>query len=56
MATALEIPGGVVASMPEGAHATVATREEVEVTALHALPEPAYARPAVTPSPKSSGS
>jgi uncharacterized protein YlxW (UPF0749 family) len=51
MATALEIPGGVIASMPEGAHATVATREEVEVTALHALPDPAYARPAVTPTP-----
>jgi uncharacterized protein YlxW (UPF0749 family) len=56
MATALEIPGGVIASMPEGAHATVATREEVEVTALHALPDPAYARPAVTPTPTASGS
>jgi uncharacterized protein YlxW (UPF0749 family) len=53
MATALEIPGGVIASMPEGAHATVATHEEVEVTALHALPNPAYARPAVTPTQKS---
>jgi uncharacterized protein YlxW (UPF0749 family) len=56
MATALEIPGGVIASMPEGAHATVATREEVEVTALHAMPDPAYARPAATPTPKPSGS
>jgi uncharacterized protein YlxW (UPF0749 family) len=56
MATALEIPGGVIASMPEGAHATEATREEVEVTALHALPEPQYARPAVTPTPPPSGS
>jgi uncharacterized protein YlxW (UPF0749 family) len=56
MATALEIPGGVIASMPEGAHATVATREEVEVTALHAMPDPAYARPAATPTPKASGS
>jgi uncharacterized protein YlxW (UPF0749 family) len=54
MATALEIPGGVVASMPEGAHATVATREEVEVTALHAIPAPNYARPAATPTPKTS--
>ncbi|HET8615953.1 MAG TPA: DUF881 domain-containing protein [Actinomycetales bacterium] len=51
MATALEIPGGVIASMPAGAHATVATHDEVEVTALHALPDPQYARPAVTPSP-----
>jgi uncharacterized protein YlxW (UPF0749 family) len=56
MATALEIPGGVIASMPEGAHATVATRDEVEVTALHALPDPQYARPAVTPTPTRSGS
>jgi uncharacterized protein YlxW (UPF0749 family) len=56
MATALEIPGGVIASMPEGAHATVATREEVEVTALHAMPDPAYARPAATPTPKPSES
>lgn len=56
MATALEIPGGVIASMPEGAHATVATRDEVEVTALHAIPQPQYARPAVTPSPTPSGS
>jgi uncharacterized protein YlxW (UPF0749 family) len=56
MATALEIPGGVVASMPEGAHATVATRDEVDVTALHAIPNPQYARPAVTPTPAPSGS
>jgi uncharacterized protein YlxW (UPF0749 family) len=56
MATALEIPGGVIASMPEGAHATVATRDEVEVTALHAMPDPAYARPAATPTPQASGS
>jgi uncharacterized protein YlxW (UPF0749 family) len=56
MATALEIPGGVIASMPEGAHATVATRDEVEVTALHAIPQPQYAHPAVTPSPTSSSS
>jgi hypothetical protein len=42
--------------MPEGAHATVATRDEVEVTALHAMPDPAYARPAATPTPKASGS
>lgn len=55
MATALEIPGGVIASIPEGAHATVATRESVEVSALHALPEAQYARPAVTPTPASSG-
>ena len=56
MATALEIPGGVIASMPEGAHATVATRDEVEVTALHATPDPAYARPAATATAQPSGS
>jgi uncharacterized protein YlxW (UPF0749 family) len=56
MATALEIPGGVIASMPDGAHATVATRDELEVTALHAIPQPQYARPAVTPTPTPSGS
>lgn len=56
MATALEIPGGVIASLPEGANATVAAREEVMVTALHAVREPQYARPAATASPAPSSS
>lgn len=51
MATALEIPGGVVASLPQVASATVASREEVTVSALHAVQTPRYARPAVTPRP-----
>lgn len=51
MATALQIPGGIVASLPEGARATVASREEVTVTALHAVAAPQYARPAATPTP-----
>ncbi|HEX8498620.1 MAG TPA: DUF881 domain-containing protein [Actinomycetales bacterium] len=49
LATALEIPGGIVASLPEGARATVAAREEVRVTALHAVRTPQYARPAAGP-------
>lgn len=54
MATALEIPGGVVASLPAGARATVAGREQVTVSALHAVKAPQYARPAASPSPASS--
>ncbi|MEO7745031.1 MAG: DUF881 domain-containing protein [Actinomycetota bacterium] len=54
MATALEIPGGVIASLPDRAAATVAAREQVEVTALHAVEAPRYARPAITASPSSS--
>ena len=53
MATALEIPGGIVASLPDGATATVAARVEVAVTALHAVRAPQYARPAVTATPSS---
>ena len=54
MATALEIPGGVVASLPDRAAATVAAREQVEVTALHAVQAPRYARPATTARPSPS--
>ena len=54
MATALGIPGGVVASLPAGARATVAAREQVTVSALHSLRAPQYARPADSPSPGSS--
>lgn len=51
MATALEIPGGIIASLPESARATVATKDQVAITALRALPQPRYARPAATASP-----
>jgi uncharacterized protein YlxW (UPF0749 family) len=51
MATALEIPGGVVASLPEGARATVSGQEDVKITALHAVRAPRYARPAATATP-----
>lgn len=54
MATALEIPGGVVASLPDRATATVAARDQVAVTALHAVQTPRYARPAITASPSPS--
>lgn len=54
MATALGIPGGVVASLPDGAHAAVAVRQQVQVTALHAVQAPQYARPAATASPTAS--
>lgn len=51
MATALEIPGGVIASLPSGAHGTVATKDDVKITALRPLPTPRYARPAATATP-----
>jgi uncharacterized protein YlxW (UPF0749 family) len=51
MATALEIPGGVVASLPEGARATVSGQDDVKITALHAVRTPRYARPAATATP-----
>jgi uncharacterized protein YlxW (UPF0749 family) len=51
MATALEIPGGVIASLPEGARATVAGKDDVKITALHAVRAPRYARPAATATP-----
>lgn len=54
MATALEIPGGVVAGMPTGSHTTVAVRDDVDITALHAVPRPQYAQPAVTATPSPS--
>jgi uncharacterized protein YlxW (UPF0749 family) len=51
MATALEIPGGVIASLPEGARGSVAAKDEVKITALHAVRTPRYARPAATATP-----
>ena len=51
MATALEIPGGVIASLPEGSRGSVAAKDEVKITALHAVRAPRYARPAATATP-----
>ncbi len=51
MATALEIPGGVIASLPQTARATVAARATLTVSALHAVKAPQYARPASPASP-----
>jgi uncharacterized protein YlxW (UPF0749 family) len=51
MATALEIPGGVIASLPEGARGSVAAKDDVKITALHAVRAPRYARPAATATP-----
>jgi uncharacterized protein YlxW (UPF0749 family) len=48
MATALEIPGGVIASLPAGARGTVSALDDVKITALHRLETPRYARPAAT--------
>ena len=50
-ATALEIPGGVLASLPEGSRGTVAVKDEVRITALRPVPTPRYAQPAATPTP-----
>jgi uncharacterized protein YlxW (UPF0749 family) len=53
MATALEIPGGVIASLPASAHASVASQDDVKVTAVRPVSPPKFARPvpAATPSP-----
>jgi uncharacterized protein YlxW (UPF0749 family) len=51
MATALEIPGGVLASLPDGARGTVAAKDEVRITALRPVPTPRYAQPAATATP-----
>jgi uncharacterized protein YlxW (UPF0749 family) len=51
MATALEIPGGVLASLPDGARGTVAAKDEVQITALRPVPTPRYAQPAATATP-----
>lgn len=51
MATALKIPGGVVASLPETARGTVATKDDVKITALRPVPTPRYAQPAATATP-----
>jgi uncharacterized protein YlxW (UPF0749 family) len=46
MAAAMDIPGGVTATIRgQGATAEVEQRETVEITALHSVKEPRYARP-----------
>jgi uncharacterized protein YlxW (UPF0749 family) len=51
MATALQIPGGVVDSLPDGSRGTVAVKEDVQITALRPVPRPRYARPAASAAP-----
>ena len=47
MSTAMGIPGGVLDTLTgKGAHGTVITHDSVEVTALHQVAAPQYARPA----------
>lgn len=47
MSTAMGIPGGVLDTLTaKGAHGTVITHDSVEVTALHQVTAPQYARPA----------
>lgn len=51
MATALEIPGGVLASLPDAARGTVAAKDDVRITALRPVPTPRYAQPAAPATP-----
>jgi uncharacterized protein YlxW (UPF0749 family) len=51
MSRALQIPGGVFASLPDGARGSVAEKDEVKVTALLPVPTRRYAQPAGTPTP-----
>ena len=47
MSTAMGIPGGVLDTLTaKGAHGTVITHDAVQVTALHQVATPQYARPA----------
>jgi len=47
MSTAMGIPGGVLDTLTaKGAHGTVITHDTVQVTALHQVTTPQYARPA----------
>ena len=47
MSTAMGIPGGVIDTLTaKGAHGTVITHNTVQVTALHQVSAPQYARPA----------
>ena len=50
MSTAMGIPGGVLDTLTaKGAHGTVITQDTVQVTALHQVATPQYARPAPRP-------
>jgi len=52
MSTAMGIPGGVLDTLTaKGARGTVITHDAVQVTALHQVPAPQYARPAPAASP-----
>ena len=47
---ALNIPGGVLETLQgQGADGNVTSEEQVQITALHAVSAPRYARPAPTP-------
>jgi uncharacterized protein YlxW (UPF0749 family) len=51
MASAMDIPGGVSESVRgDGAVASVRQSKDIDITALHTLAEPRYARPVPTPS------
>jgi uncharacterized protein YlxW (UPF0749 family) len=51
MASAMDIPGGVTESVRrDGATSVVRQSEKVDITALHSLGEPRYARPDPAPS------
>jgi len=56
VSTALDIPGGVRETLRQlGADLSVGTPDDVEVSALHVVSSPQYARP-VTPSASDGGS
>ncbi len=51
LAAALDIPGGVLETLRQhGADGTVTSEQQVDITALHTVSPPRYARPAPTPS------
>ena len=53
---ALDIPGGVLETLQgQGADGNVTSEQQVQITALHAVSAPRYARPAPTPSGSSGG-
>ncbi len=53
---ALNIPGGVLETLQgQGADGNVTSEQQVQITALHAVSAPRYARPAPTPSGSSGG-
>ncbi len=45
MATALQIPGGVIAALTEPITGTVKVEEKVKITALRPVPRPRFAKP-----------